>query len=222
MIFGANWANGARDDNGPDLGTHSFHWKNEAFLKNWYRHPSFRGVTRRRVPTTIILFEFKEYNNNNNNHSPSRDFPFHERSGVSTAMSHTRIRECLDHISYVHYPFPETQPNSVRTLHFMEGPRREEPLLTCQSIIGIVRVQSLGYIHFNCGLHLCDCGCGCGRGCGCGCSCGCGWLGRILGRIWGGFWDGKVHYGKWSQEVNFLSKMWICGPPPMGSWLAEV
>ena len=36
----------------------------------------------------------------------------------------------------------------------MEGPRREEPLLTCQSIIGIVRVQSLGHIHF-----IADCIC---------------------------------------------------------------
>ena len=54
---------------------------------------------------------------------------------------------------------------------------------------------------------------GCGRGCscGCGCNCGCGWLGRILGRIWGGFWEGQIHYGKLSQEVIFLSKMWIRG-----------
>ena len=51
-------------------------------------------------------------------------------------------------------------------------------------------------------------------------------LGKILGRIWGGFWEGfwagfwegfwegfwggKIYYGKWSQEVSFLSKIWIC------------
>ena len=45
------------------------------------------------------------------------------------------------------------------------------------------------------------------------------------GGVWEGFgrfWDGKVHDGKWSQEVSFLSEMWICGLHPIGSWLAEV
>ena len=36
----------------------------------------------------------------------------------------------------------------------MEGPRREEPSLTCPNIIGLVRIQILGYIHF-----IADCIC---------------------------------------------------------------
>ena len=36
----------------------------------------------------------------------------------------------------------------------MESPHREEPSLTCQSIIGLVRIQILGYIHF-----IADCIC---------------------------------------------------------------
>ena len=36
----------------------------------------------------------------------------------------------------------------------MESPHREEPILTSQNIIGIVRIQNLGYIHF-----IADCIC---------------------------------------------------------------
>ena len=47
------------------------------------------------------------------------------------------------------------------------------------------------------------------------------WFGSILGRIWGGFWGGKVHYEKLSQEVISCRECG-CVIPPMGRWMAEV
>ena len=43
------------------------------------------------------------------------------------------------------FPIPESLPNTVRTLHSMEGLRKEDSFLCSRSVVGIVRALSLRY-----------------------------------------------------------------------------